>query len=70
MRDYLVRMQKRDGSETGSWYLTGSFDADGGRLYCTAMATMTLEVYYRYSPIYRDEAVTQTPETAAKPTEG
>ncbi len=24
----------------------------GGRLYCTAMAAMTLEVYYRDMPIY------------------
>ena len=27
------------------------FDA-GGRLYCTAMSAMTLEIYYRYMPIY------------------
>ena len=26
----------------------------GGRLYCTAMATLTLEVYYRFMPIYSD----------------
>ena len=29
----------------------------GGRLYNTAMAVMTLEVYYRYMPLYRGEAV-------------
>ena len=56
MRDHLVRRQCRRGPEAGSWYFRGSFD-DAGRLYCTALATMTLEVYYRYSPIYRREAV-------------
>ena len=28
----------------------------GGRLYCTALAAMTLEVYYRYMPLYRPQA--------------
>ena len=26
----------------------------GGRLYCTAMAAMILEVYYRHMPLYTD----------------
>lgn len=56
MRDYLVRTQNRKGSEAGSWFFTGPHD-NAGRLYCTAMATMTLEVYYRYSPIYGSGAV-------------
>lgn len=60
MRDYLVKTQNRKGSETGSWFFTGPHD-DAGRLYCTAMATMTLEVYYRYSPIYGSEAVAKAP---------
>ena len=51
MRDYLVQSQSVHGAETGSWYFEGPFD-DAGRLYCTALAAMTLEVYYRYSPIY------------------
>ena len=58
MRDYLVNTQDRTDGENGSWRLTGSFD--DGRLYCTAMATMTLEVYYRYSPIYGYDAVPAT----------
>ena len=36
------------------WMLTGAdhgFEA-GGRLYCTTLAAMTLEIYYRYMPIY------------------
>lgn len=54
MRDQLVASQSLKGHERGSWYL---IDRDfgavvGGRLYCTAMAAMTLEVYYRHMPIY------------------
>ena len=28
----------------------------GGRLYCTSLATMILEVYYRHLPIYGKKA--------------
>jgi hypothetical protein len=28
----------------------------GGRLYCTSMATVILEVYYRHLPIYRKQS--------------
>ena len=54
-RDYLVREQATEGHEKGSWYFGRShFNQVGGRLYCTAMATLTLEVYYRFMPIYAD----------------
>ncbi len=59
MREYLVRSQSVDGPTKGSWYFNpGSDDGirAGGRIYCTALAIMTLEVYYRFLPIYRDEA--------------
>jgi hypothetical protein len=56
MRDYLVRTQARGGSIEGSWSFNGPHDSTG-RLYCTAMAAMTLEVYYRYSPVYGEAAV-------------
>ncbi|MBU4273591.1 MAG: terpene cyclase/mutase family protein [Planctomycetes bacterium] len=61
MRDQLVHSQAKQGHEEGSWF-TGDGDLGaptGGRLYCTAMATMILEVYYRYMPIYRAESVEQ-----------
>lgn len=51
VRDELVRRQLRDGHQTGSWGpadCTDRYDALGGRVYCTALATLTLEVYYRY----------------------
>jgi hypothetical protein len=55
MRDHLVDRQSHKGSTAGSWQLKGNFD-NSGRLYCTAMAAMTLEVYYRHSPVYGYEA--------------
>jgi hypothetical protein len=57
MRDFLVNSQSKDGHQKGSWSFKGdSGSGPGGRLYCTAMAAMTLEVYYRYMPIYRKGA--------------
>ena len=53
MRDQLVNSQAKAGHETGSWYMPNSSHVDsGGRLYCTAMATMILEIYYRHLPIF------------------
>ncbi len=54
----LVRTQARQGHARGSWYFDSSHASRGGRLYCTAMATMILEVYYRHMPIYRSDATT------------
>ncbi len=63
MREYLIQTQSHEGHEEGSWYLDGSDDGShaGGRLYCTALAAMTLEVYYRYMPLYRQQS-TQSAE--------
>ncbi|MBN1912672.1 MAG: terpene cyclase/mutase family protein [Pirellulales bacterium] len=54
MRDQLVNSQAKEGHETGSWFMKEDHhgSSQGGRLYCTAMATMILEVYYRHMPIY------------------
>jgi hypothetical protein len=60
LSSYLVRTQSREGATKGSWFFDSDSDygpAAGGRVYCTAMAVMTLEVYYRFLPIYRDSAV-------------
>jgi len=59
MRDQLVTSQATKGHEAGSWYMeAGDHGAKhGGRLYCTAMATMILEVYYRHLPIYRHQSI-------------
>lgn len=58
-RDQLVAQQARFGHETGSWFFADPDTAPGGRLAHTALAVLTLEVYYRLLPIYREEAVEQ-----------
>ncbi len=52
MRDELVAAQATAGHERGSWYMNSRHGGQGGRVYCTSMATMILEVYYRHMPIY------------------
>lgn len=56
-RDHLVARQASIGHEAGSWFFADSETASGGRLAHTALAVLTLEVYYRLLPIYRPEAV-------------
>ncbi len=53
MREFLIRSQSQSGHEAGSWYFEDTFAQEGGRLYTTAMSCMTLEVYYRFSPLYQ-----------------
>jgi hypothetical protein len=56
-RDQIVACQARFGHEAGSWFFADHDTAPGGRLAHTALAVLTLEVYYRLLPIYREEAV-------------
>ena len=58
MRDMLIMSQSKEGHEKGSWTfdLEKHHNGSGGRLYCTAMASMTLEIYYRYLPVYKTES--------------
>ena len=43
-RDGVVAMQIKDGAQSGSWQ---------GDILLTALYVMSLEVYYRYLPVYR-----------------
>ena len=45
----LVDSQVKTGAMAGSWEPNGVWCGYGGRIYSTAMATLCLEVYYRYS---------------------
>ena len=58
MRDFLVKSQSKDGDAVGSWFFKdGDHGARvGGRLYVTSLACMTLEIYYRYLPLYGNSA--------------
>ena len=54
MREHLIRTQQTAGHKTGSWNPEGTdWGAQGGRMYATSMALITLQVYYRHLPMYR-----------------
>jgi len=57
LRDFLVTSQATDDHERGSWHFAHEHSKTAGRLYSTAMCAMTLEVYYRYLPLYGKRAV-------------
>ena len=53
----LLPLQRRDGSVAdGSWDPDPVWGGHGGRVYATALASMTLEVYYRHLPMHRQAA--------------
>jgi hypothetical protein len=53
IRDQLVKRQKTTGHQNGSWDPDETqYGRFGGRIYTTALATLTLEVYYRYLRLY------------------
>ncbi len=53
MRDQLVMTQLTGGKAAGSWQVTDPHGGSGGQIYQTCLSVLTLEVYYRYLPLYR-----------------
>jgi hypothetical protein len=53
LRDLLIEDQRQSGPLAGSWDPRDPWGPYGGRVYSTAVATLCLEVYYRYLPLYR-----------------
>jgi hypothetical protein len=53
LREALLQGQRTDGAAAGSWDPVDQLGERGGRMYSTTMATLCLEVYYRYLPFYR-----------------
>jgi hypothetical protein len=52
VRERLVAMQQGGSAcSRGSWPCPGAYSREGGRVYTTALAVLTLEVYYRYARI-------------------
>jgi hypothetical protein len=54
MKETLVTHQRKksDGCMNGSWDAIGPWGGHGGRVYSTAINTLTLEVYYRYDNVF------------------
>jgi hypothetical protein len=53
IRDKIVGLQAISGHQTGSWEPDSSlYGSKGGRIYCTTLAALSLEVYYRYLRLY------------------
>lgn len=50
-RQTLVTTQRLRGPLDGSWDTNLKWGDQGGRIYTTALSTLTLEVYYRYLPM-------------------
>jgi hypothetical protein len=67
VREALISMQvKEDGCAQGSWDpdfpAPDHWGQTAGRLYVTSLSILTLEVYYRYLPLYRGYDDDQTNE--------
>jgi hypothetical protein len=63
LQSTLLPLQRRDdGPLAGSWDPDPVWGGHGGRVYSTALAAMTLEVYYRHLPMHQRE-----PRMAAAP---
>jgi hypothetical protein len=67
MRHVLIDSQVKDGCAAGSWdpqpvpgdhksLRNDAWGAHGGRLMMTSLSALTLEVYYRYLPLYKLDA--------------
>ncbi len=52
LTEILVSRQTQSGIDRGCWPADGVWAGYGGKVYSTAMATLCLEVYYRYMPFY------------------
>jgi hypothetical protein len=53
LKEQLLSSQKLHGPLAGSWDPDRQWGQYGGRVFSTALATLCLEVYYRYLPIYQ-----------------
>jgi hypothetical protein len=66
MKKSLLEMQNKKGAHVGSWDPKGQWTSGkGGRVMSTAISTLSLEVYYRYLPMYSKPKIRAplTPET-------
>jgi hypothetical protein len=71
LQQELLTRQRWDGSLAGSYDPDDQWGGYGGRVYSTALATLSLEVYYRYLPVHgasdEDARLTDRPWQPAMP---
>ena len=53
MRPYFESTQHIGGDLDGAWKTNTQWAARGGTIYSTSMACLSLQVYYRYLPMYK-----------------
>ena len=51
LKDAVLETQRAGGDARGSWDPDGPWGHVGGRVYSTALSTLTLEVYFRYGRV-------------------
>ena len=54
LQEQLLTRQRWDGDAAGSWDPDDLWGCYGGRVFSTALGALSLEVYYRYLPLYAD----------------
>jgi hypothetical protein len=68
-RTILVKSQVKDGGGAGSWDpehpIIDRWGAHGGRMMTTTLSILTLEVYYRYLPLYKINPLPSGPKSNA-----
>lgn len=71
MRRVLISTQSQKGCSEGSWDpdkpTRDAWGESGGRLMVTSLATLTLEVYYRYLPLYKLDSADAAQAVAPPP---
>jgi hypothetical protein len=69
LQHVLLARQRWDGAAAGSFDPDDLWGGYGGRVYSTALATLSLEVYYRYLPVngHADSRLTDRPWPPAMP---
>lgn len=53
LQSTLVESQRKSGHAAGSWDPRDPWSAYGGRLYATTFSVLSLEIYYRFLPLYQ-----------------
>jgi len=56
LQETLLQRQQKAGPMAGSWGTDTLWGGYGGRVYTTSLATLCLEVYYRFLPLYINAA--------------